>query len=104
MTGHRYLGDFIGDSSQRTLFVQKKVNSWVDHVRVFSDIAVTQPQLAYVAVTRSLQHEWTFLLRVLKDCETLFCHLEFALASSFLPAIFDVEVSPAEHGLFSLPL
>ena len=51
MTGHRYLGGFIGNSSQRTLFVQKKVNSWMDHVRVFSDIAVTQPQLAYVAVT-----------------------------------------------------
>ena len=104
VTGHRYLGGFIGDSCQRDLFVQNKVNSWVDHVRVFSDIAVTQPQLAYVAVTRSLQHEWTFLLRVLKDCESLFCDLEFALASSFLPAIFGVEVSPAERGLFSLPL
>ena len=104
VTGHRYLGGFIGDSSQRTLFVQKKVNSWVDHVRVFSDIAVTQPQLAYVAVTRSLQHEWMFLLRVLKDCESLFCDLEFELASSFLPVIFGVEVSPAKRGLFSLPL
>ena len=104
VAGHRYLGGFIGDSSQRTLFVQKKVNSAVDRVCVFSDIAVTQPQLAYVAVTRSLQHEWTFLLRVLKDCESLFCDLEFALASSFLPAIFGVEVSLAERGLFSLPL
>ena len=51
MTGHKYLSGFIGNSSQRTLFVQKKVNSWVDRVRVFSDIAATQSQLAYVAVT-----------------------------------------------------
>ena len=67
VTGHRYLGGFIGDLNQRNVFVQKKVNNWVNHVRVFGDIALSQPQLAYTAVTRSLQFEWTFLLRVLHD-------------------------------------
>ena len=63
MSGHRYLGGFIGDLNQRDVYVQEKVNKWVNHVCVFSDIAVTQLQLAYTAVARSLQYEWTFLLR-----------------------------------------
>ena len=54
MSSHRYLGGFIGDLNQRNVYVQKKVNNWVNHVRVFSDIAVTQPQLAYTTVVRSL--------------------------------------------------
>ena len=81
-----------------------KVNNWVKHVRVFSDIAAAQLQLAYVAVARSLQHKWTLLLRVLQDCGALFQNLEISLASSFLPVIFDVEVSLVEHDLLSLPL
>ena len=104
VTGHRYLGGFIGDLNQRNVFVQKKVNNWVNHVHVFGDIALSQPQLAYTAVTRSLQFEWTFLLRVLHDGGALFQDLESSLASNFLPAIFGVEVSSAERDLFSLPL
>ena len=56
MSSHRYLGGFIGNLTQRNVYVQKKVNNWVNHVYVFSNIAVAQPQLAYTAVARSLQH------------------------------------------------
>ena len=76
----------------------------MNYVNTFSDIALTQPQLAYTAVTRSLQHEWTFLLRVLPNCGLLFQDLEFSLAFNFLPALFGVEVSSVERILFSLPL
>ena len=60
MSGHRYLGSFIGDLNQRNALVQMKMNNWVKHVCVFSDIAAAQPQLAYVTVARPLQHKWTF--------------------------------------------
>ena len=93
VSSYRHLGGFIGDLYQRNTFVQMKMDNWMKHVRVFSDIAAAQPQLAYVTVVRSLQHEWTFLLRVLQDCRALFWNLEIALASSFLPAIFGVEIS-----------
>ena len=68
VTGNRYLGGFIGDLHDRDVFVHNKVNKWVNYVHTFSDIALIQPKLGYTAVTRSLQHEWTFLLRVLPDC------------------------------------
>ena len=44
------------------------------------------------------------MLRVLQDCGPLFRDLEHALASSFLPAIFGIEVSLTERDVLSLPL
>ena len=101
VSGHRYLGGFIGDLNQRNAFVQMKANNWVKHVCVFSDIAAAQPQLAYVTVARSLQHKWTLYFL---DCGALFQNLEIALASSFFPVIIGDEVSSVEHDLLSLPL
>ena len=89
VTGYCYLGGFIGDLQGREVFVCTKVNRWVNYVRTFSDIALTQPQLAYTAVTRSLQHEWTFLLQVLPVCGLQFQDLETSLASNFLPAFLE---------------
>ena len=43
-------------------------------------------------------------MRVIHDCGPLFSELENCLSSSFIPALFGVEVSLAEYKLFSLPL
>jgi len=51
-----------------------------------------------------LQHEWTFLLRVISRCGPLFGELESLLASCFLQALFGGEVSVVEHDLLVLPL
>ena len=104
VAGHWFLGGYIGDLCGRDDFVQKRVDKWASDVRTFSGIASTQPQLAYSAVTRSLQHEWSFLLRVVPGCGALFQELELVLGSAFLPALFGVEISAVEPDLFSLPL
>lgn len=104
VTGHRYLGGFIGSNDGLQRFISEKVHKWVNHVKLFADIASTQPQLAYAAFTRSLQHEWIFLLRVLPQCHNVFQDLEFVIGTNFLPALFGVEVSSAERDLFALPL
>ena len=96
VTGHRFLGGFIGSHSERDEYVMSKVCRWVEHVDVLAKAAVTQPQLAYAAFSRSLQHEWTFLLRVVLQCGLLFQELELSLFSRFLPAMFGVEVSAVE--------
>ena len=59
-------------------------------------MSVSQPQLAYAALSRSLQHEWTFLLRVVPQCGQLFQKLNLSLSSRFLPAMCGVEVSAVE--------
>ena len=72
VTGHRFLGGFLGSHSERDEYVMSKVHKWVGHVDVLAGSAVTQPQLAYAALSRSLQHEWKFLLRVVPQCGQLF--------------------------------
>ena len=65
-----------------------KVDRWVRHIDVLSEAASSQPQLAYAALSRSLQHEWTFLLRVVPHCGQLFrnliCHF---LLVSYQPCL-----------------
>ena len=104
VTGHRFLGGFIGSPRERDEYVMSKVDRWMRHIDVLSEAASTQPQLAYAALSRSLQHEWTFLLRVVPQCGQLFQKLDLSLSSHFLPAMFGVEVSAVERRLFALPL
>ena len=104
VTGRRFLGGFIGSHSERDEYVMSKVRQWVGHLDLLSEAALTQLQLAYAALSRSLQHEWTFLLHVVPQCGQLFQELELSLFSRFLPAMFGVEVSATERRLFALPL
>ena len=73
------------------------------HIDVLAGAAVIQPQLAYAALSRSLQHKCNFLLCVVLHCGQLFQELEMSFVSHFLPAMFDVEVSAVERCLLALP-
>ena len=101
---HRYLGGFIGDVSAKNAFVKAKVDKWSEDVCCLSRIAVSQPQAAYTAVTKFLQHEWNFVLRTIPDSGDMFCSLESTIYSVFLPAVFGTEISLQERQLFSLPV
>ena len=69
-----------------------------------SEAALTQPQLAYVALSRSLQHEWTFLLRVVPQCGQLFQELEMSLFSCFCQLCLVLKCLQLNERLFALPL
>jgi len=85
VTGNR------GDLSDQNSYVMSKVEKWVGHVKVLSDVAVTQPQLAYAGFTKSLQHKWAFLMCVIPGCGPLFLELEHVIQHDFLPTVFDME-------------
>ena len=80
------------------------MQDWISQLDVLSDIAVTQPQAAYLTCTKSLQNEWTFLQRVTPDCQCLFSDLETVISNSFIPTLFGQECSTNDRSLFSLPL
>ena len=65
-----------------------KVNSWSHHVELLSSVTMDQPQVAYVALTESLQHEWIFLQRVTENCTPLFKPVKDSLSSTFIPSLF----------------
>jgi len=101
VTGHRYMGGFIDDCVLGQEFVLDCVNQWCNHVKTLFAIPISQPQAAFAATTKSLQFEWTLIMRVIRNCGPLFSDLE---KSIFLPALFGVEVSLTEWQLFSLLL
>lgn len=76
VTSCQFLGGCIGDASGVTDFVFMKSQEWAHYVELLSSIAVDQPQAAYIALTKSLQNEWTLLQRVIPDC----CHLFLTLS------------------------
>jgi len=55
---------------------------------VLAEAASTQSQLAYAALTKSLQHKWNFLLHVISKCGPFFriliCHSSLASYWPFL--------------------
>jgi hypothetical protein len=101
--GHRFLGGFVGDNTNAKSFVKKKVQDWSMSVQKLAKIAVSQPQAAFAALTKSLQFEWAFCQRVVPDCEALNEPLERVLREEFLPAVTAHEVSESDRILFSLP-
>ena len=79
VTGNRFLGGVIGDLSDQNSYVMLRIQKWVGHIKVLSDVAVTQPQLVYAAFTKSLHHEWAFLMRIVLGCGPLFLELKYTI-------------------------
>ena len=103
VSGHRFLGGYVGDSQGSLEFVQSKVNNWVHCIECLARAAESQPQAAYAALKHSLQFEWSYLSRVVPDCGFLFNPLKSAITDTFWPALFEDMISDAEESLFFLP-
>ena len=102
-TNGRYLGGVIGDMPGVNDLISLKVGEWANHVTLLSNIAINQPQAAYVALTKSLQQEWLFFQRVTPNCSTTFESIEQQLSSLLLPSLLGHDSSAEEHILYSLP-
>ena len=101
--GSRFLGGFVGDKDGCEAYVKTKVKEWVSSVRRLAKVSKSQPQAAFAALMKSVQHEWSFFQRVVSVCPGWFDDLRNALRSEFWPSLFGGHVSEAEADLFSLP-
>ncbi len=103
VTGKRFLGGYVGDEEGKTAFLREKVEGWVRSVRVLSSAARNFPDAAHAAMTRSLQMEWDYVLRVVLTDERALSPLRDAIVKEFLPALFGGPVTRAEADLMLLP-
>ena len=71
-----------------TDFVQGRLDFWAEAVESLSGIGRQEPQAAYAGLTKSLQNEWLYLLRVTPAIGDMFEHLEGLISEAFLPALF----------------
>ena len=62
------------------------------------------PHAAYTGLTKSLQHQWTHLQRVVPGIDPLFDPVETALMEEFLPAIYGEQVTETVRSLAALPV
>ena len=60
----KLLGGVIGDEESKSKFVDYMVEKWLLKLESITLIATQQPQVAYSALVRSLQSEWSFVYRV----------------------------------------
>ena len=65
--GCRLLGSALGKTDFVQNFIQEKANSLVGLIHVLSDVAKSQPQAAYAALTHGLMGRWTFLTRTTEN-------------------------------------
>jgi hypothetical protein len=103
VSGQRFLGGFIGNETEKEIHIRKKVANWSANVKRLAEVALSQPQAAFAALTKSLQFEWSYCQRVIPACSELFTPLEDALKDIFLPACIGHEVSHNDRIVFSLP-
>ena len=102
-TSQRLLGSSIGCVNRVNAYIEKCVTDWVSFVKKLVLVAESQHQLAYSALTRSVQCQWTYIQRVTPDCGPFFDTLESIISGQLLPATLGSEVSVSERGMFSLP-
>ena len=68
-----------------------------------ADIAASQPQAAYSALTFSLKHKWSLIARTTKDISELLQPVEDTIHHKVLPAITGKQaISDADRKLFTL--
>ena len=67
--GEGYLGGAIGSTSFIKLFMESKIKSWVNDIKTLSNVAKSQPHVAYAAYTHDL---WNYVLRVIATPATGF--------------------------------
>ena len=84
--------------------MEDKVASWVRDVESLATIVKDEPQIAYTAYCKAMQHRWVFLQRTVPDISDFFQPLENAIRHRLIPALIGREVSHVERRLFALSL
>eukprot|EP00957_Ditylum_brightwellii_P197440 15042802-Ditylum_brightwellii.AAC.1 len=64
--GFRYLGGFIGSADLAQKYVQEKVEGWVNSVKIFAQIMLNQPQVAFTGYACSIQFKRAYIQRAIK--------------------------------------
>ena len=89
VTGHRYLGGFIGDADAERGWLWDKIRGWTESVKLLAGVAHKHPQSAYAGLQKSLQQEWDFFQRVTPGVGDACGPVEEALRDIFVLALFE---------------
>ena len=57
-TGKRHLRAVVGSTDFKAEYMQGLVKGWLDDVKLLANIAKSEPQCTYIAMTYAIQHRW----------------------------------------------
>ena len=96
VSGHRYLGAYLGPQADLEAWVKPQVEAWSHGVKVLAKIPRRHPQSAYAGLGMSLQLEWQYLQRTVPGVGTLLGPIEEALREKLFPSLFGGEEIDAD--------
>uniref|UniRef100_A0A0G4HNE4 Uncharacterized protein n=1 Tax=Chromera velia CCMP2878 TaxID=1169474 RepID=A0A0G4HNE4_9ALVE len=85
--GTRLLGGYVGTDAHRKKWVQEKVKEWARNVERVATAAEFAPHEAYIACSKSLQHEWKCVARVVPGAGGQMEQLEGMIRDRLIPAL-----------------
>ena len=104
VTGHYYLGGYIGGRETEGSWLATKMKGWTESVTILTGIARKHLQSAYARLQKPLQQEWALVQRVTLVVVDYFGPVDTALKETFLPALFEgLREGVPERGVTSLP-
>ena len=105
LTGHHYLGGFIGDREAEERWLADKVTGWAESMETLARVSRNHPQSSYAGLQKSLQQEWAFVQRVTPGINNAFGLVEKALRETFVPELSEVMGDGVlERGFTRLPI
>ena len=102
--GRPYLGAAIGFEKFVEEYVKSKVESWMSNTTLLSEIAKSQPQAAFSALTHGLLSKWTYFSRVVPNISHLLEPLNNIIQSNLIPLTGRPPLNDLECSLFALPV
>lgn len=104
--GVKYLGGAIGNDDYIRAFLQNKVGNWKEELETLCNVAQTQPQASYAALTHGISSKWNYIFRIMdigQSVSDTLWPLEHTIRSRFLPILTNHQTNDLQRELFSLP-
>ena len=86
-TGQRHLGAIIGTTEYKQEYMNEKLTTWIQEIRMLSEIAKTDPQSVYICFTSAFKHKITYYMRTIPNISNLLQKIDDVILADFIPAI-----------------
>ena len=103
-SGKRHLGAALGSQDFKKEYISEKVEQWMKEISKLSEIAESQPQVAYSAYVHGYQHKFHYFFRTISDIRDELKPLDELITSKLIPSIIGSQLGDIERDLFSLPV
>ena len=102
--GRRHLGASVGTTGYKKEYLDQLIDTWIEELGHLSEIAKTEPHIAYTAYVFGFQHKYTYFMRTLPDIKQLLLRLDAAIDDFICTMLNKYHFSELERTWFSLPV